>query len=90
VLGVVAARDVHTAEADGALCGNDKRCTPEGYALIERAEREAIASTTLVAVGTAAVVAGLATLVWRAHTSSTELRAAAGPERGTIDVMVRF
>jgi hypothetical protein len=90
VLGVVAARDVHTAEADDALCGSDKRCTPEGYGLIERAEREAMASTVLVAAGTAAVVAGLATLVWRAHVAGAELRAAPGPGRGTIDVRVRF
>jgi tetratricopeptide (TPR) repeat protein len=58
LLGAIAAADVNRAESDELLCGLDRVCTAEGSELIERAERQAIASTVLMAVGGAAVVAG--------------------------------
>jgi len=72
ILGLVAARDIHTAESDELLCGRDRQCTDEGYALIERADREALGSTIAIAAGSIAVVAGFVLVVVDPYESSEE------------------
>ncbi len=75
ILGLVAARDIHTAESDETLCGADRQCTDEGYALIERADREALGSTIAIAAGSVAVVAGFVLVVL-----DTQLHSEAGDQ----------
>jgi hypothetical protein len=72
VLGLVAARDIHTAESDDQLCGQDRQCTDEGYALIERADREALGSTIAIAAGSVLVVTGFVLVVVDPRTASEE------------------
>lgn len=63
ILGGLAAGDVNDAEADEALCGADKRCTPEGDEVIEGARAKATAATLLIGVGAATVVSGVVLLL---------------------------
>jgi hypothetical protein len=63
ILGLVAARDIHTAESDETLCGADRQCSDEGYGLVERADREALGSTIAIAAGSVAVVTGFVLVV---------------------------
>ncbi len=63
ILGLVAARDIRTAESDETLCGADRQCSDEGYALVERADREALGATIAIAAGSVAVVAGFVLVV---------------------------
>jgi len=80
ILGLVAARDIHTAESDELLCGSDRQCTDEGYALVERADREALGSTIAIAAGSVAVVTGFVLVVIDPHVAGEEGDAPPGAE----------
>jgi len=63
LLAASASRDVSTAESSNDLCGASRSCTPAGRDLVARADRKAIAATTTLAVGAAAVVTGFVLVV---------------------------
>ena len=58
LLGASAGRDVNRAEADDALCGAARRCTPAGRELIDEAEAKALGSTLALSLGAVALVGG--------------------------------
>jgi tetratricopeptide (TPR) repeat protein len=77
ILGAVAARYVDRADADLLLCGNDNQCTPDGIALIERADDYATASTVTFVLGAVGTVTGVTLLVIEASTGGARVEASA-------------
>src|SRR5690606_35543194 len=59
VFGVLAAGDKSDAESDETLCGADKRCTPAGEELIDRARGRATIATIGIGVGALALGTGV-------------------------------
>lgn len=92
ILGLVASRDVRAAEADDALCGADRRCTPAGLDAIEGADQKATASTVLVASGATVALAGFAVLLWPRGTVEEVglLAPAVGPDGAGVNWKWRF
>jgi hypothetical protein len=101
LLGASAGRDVNRAEADDALCGADRSCTPAGRELVDDAEAKALGSTLTLSIGAVALVGGFILVlidpaVSRSGSESGGDAAAvsavpwAGPEGGGMLVEMRF
>ena len=82
IIGGTVLSDANSAQDDPSLCP-DKRCSDEGYDLIEGAQTKAIAATVTIVVGGAAAVAGIVLLLTAGSSSESEA-SPAGPSAHLI------